>query len=75
MRAFFFGESTMKVFLVLTALFTTQALGQDSLKAVVSVFYFGGSDCPYCMDSSNVKNIVGEKQIGTWIQKGYLIKN
>jgi len=36
---------------------SVQAFAQDSTKTVITVFYFGGSDCPYCIDHRNVQNI------------------
>ena len=47
----------MKTFFILIAFMASEALGQDSLKTVKTVFYFGGSDCVYCVDPKNVENI------------------
>ena len=56
-RAFFLGGPFMKTFIILTVLLSVQTFAQDSLKRVTLVFYFGGSDCPYCIDTKNVENI------------------
>jgi hypothetical protein len=34
-----------------------QAFAQDSSKTVTTIFYFGGSDCHFCVDRRNVQNI------------------
>ena len=46
-----------KILITALMVLSSSAFSQDSLKSVVSVFYFGGSDCPYCVDARNVRHI------------------
>jgi glutaredoxin len=47
----------MKVFLFVTMFATTTAVFQSSHRTVTTVFYFGGSDCPHCIEQKNIDNI------------------
>lgn len=47
----------MKTIIVLLLIAVSAALAQKSPTGRLTVFYFGGSDCPYSTDEKNIANI------------------
>jgi hypothetical protein len=47
----------MRFMIICIMLFSTSILAQENTKTRFSIFYFGGSDCPYCNVPKNIGNI------------------